>query len=176
MAFTRTTGIMCGLAAATFGVGYLAYKCRNVRFVTEKAEIDAEEVMLTVECGEDVLKQDPDFEKVCHHRTNRTRRITTTARAVLAAKAQFGMIDAPSSADRMMVSKWIRDWLKKKGVHAYDACRIAPIAAELFWAPTRAEIYAKQIAKSAAVGVRTVAHGRTFWSRSGWFGTPRSVD
>lgn len=167
----QKAGIFCALAATGISIGYAIYKLRNVRIVSPELEEFVAEAATSIEDGSAFGEDDNKQLLVGQSQSCRKqRRVTATARAVAATKAQFGVIEDPSTADRMMVAKYIRDFLRKKGTHDIDIVEIAPLAAEMFWVKTTSECVAQQVQSTSVARAREASYGRHYVSWTYWFG------
>lgn len=109
--------------------------------------------------------EDDQAQKRPRHRPKRFRRLTLTVKVVRELKARFGIIDKPMEADRMAIRRYAYDVMtqKMKDISASDVSRVAPIAAELYWAKTDTEIMASQIRHTSAVLWSNACYRRRWW-------------
>jgi len=136
------------------------------------------DVMRIVESGDDIQEKDlvVEYGRYGTSRVKRSRRVTATARAVSAVKAQYPHIEKRTPADNMMIEKFVRDYLKNRGTGVIEICEIAPIAAEMFWIPTKYDIRAKEAAATIAATSRTTEYGRWYWSLPSFLGGGAKFD
>lgn len=103
------------------------------------------------------------------YRPKRFRRVSLTVKVVQQVKARFGVINQPTEADRMAVRRYAYDVMTQKmvDISSTDVARVAPLAAELYWAKTATEIEASQI-RASNVLRESNARYNTQWYRNWW--------
>lgn len=96
------------------------------------------------------------------HKPKRWRRMTLVVKVVRKIKMRFAIIERPTEADRMAVRRYAYDILTKhmKDIHDADVVRVAPLAAEYYWAKTESEIEAAKLANSGAVKFSNFQYAR----------------
>lgn len=143
---------------------------RGCRPVPLTVEILVKDVLRVINDPEEVVKEQDTVRGggKADAKPRRQRRVTCTARAVMAAKAKFVGLSVRTQADHTVVFKYIAAWMRERGTHDADICEIAPLASELFWIPTKAEIIAKQAASAYACGEMRQAKRQSYFSLGKW--------
>lgn len=164
-----TTGIVCAVA-------YLVCKTRMVHTSVEEQvesclhEIDAEE-----------MQDGTEYDVPSQKRRKRFRRQTLIAKVTRKLKERFQIIEKPMDVDRIAVRKYAVDVMKEMvDISDVDIARVAPIAAELFWAYTATELVAAQVRSSAAVLNTRAQYNRGYFANPlrrvmGWFEPARAL-
>jgi hypothetical protein len=104
----------------------------------------------------------------------KTRQIA--AFAALGCRARFGF-RIRSEANEMVARKWLFDHISSlKDMRLSDVPLIMPLALELCFVPSKAELEAKAIMQTAVIRGRQVAYEAAYWDWGvGWFKHPKPV-
>jgi hypothetical protein len=82
--------------------------------------------------------------------------------AVQEARCRLGICN-DNKANRLMIGKFIRDWMRERGMRPSHIAKYSVIALECYFVPTEAEVFAAEIrsaaqARRAAMGSRPATH------------------
>lgn len=150
----RGKGLLVGVGAATVaGTSvYISYKMaiwvvlQRRRFNNERVERRARFLLGAVD---DVERLEIDVHGRARKREWSKSRNSITAELIWEVKYKFGSIPR-NEANVLMVSKYVRDYLRERGVRPQDACAIYPFVVECSFIKYKFEIDAERMAVTRA--------------------------
>lgn len=154
-----TEFVLC-LGVAT---GFAAYFYNRRNKVAATTEHDMQVALRHVEVDDDdesPLKGSGS----ARYRSKRFRRVKLVSKVVRELKIKFQVIDKPEHVDRIAISRYAHDVMQSmKDISRADIMRVAPLAAELYWAKTHAEILASQVKNSNVVKLSNAKFKRRYF-------------
>lgn len=90
-------------------------------------------------------------------------------------RARLGGTPTRTVANKLMVQKMCRDYMKERGMRESHMPAHMPMAVTLTFVPTKYEIQARQLEASAEFAARE-AESQVWGRRTGWFGVSRGLD